>query len=97
MNHMSITASYETLMRQAPQTVETYLMEGVNIINRQYGSQYAERHPELVAAFIQACAMDFGTAILAKAIENHSEILSESTDAVAKAVNDFTKSYEEMP
>ena len=64
-----ITASYETLMNQAPSTVELYMLEGANIIEKQFGQGYAFKHPELLSAFIIACSNDFATACITKAIQ----------------------------
>lgn len=53
----------ENLMKQAGMTVHVYLMDAVRSIDGQFGDGYAAAHPELVAAFIQACAIDYATAI----------------------------------
>jgi hypothetical protein len=69
-----ITASAETLMRQAPMTVALYLSEAIEAIDRKFGDGYAAKNPQLVAAFITACAQDFHTAVMAKTTEETSQV-----------------------
>lgn len=64
-----ITASYETLANQAPMTVQGYLNNAVKIIDDIFGTGYAKCHPELVSAFIAACAKDYGDTLLCKTIQ----------------------------
>lgn len=52
----------ETAMKQAGYTANEYLMAAIESIDKQFGPGYAKENPELVGAFIQACAMDFQTA-----------------------------------
>jgi hypothetical protein len=56
-------------------TANEYLMSAVDHINQQLGDGYAKQHPELIAAFIQASAIDLGTAVIARAIESLSDSL----------------------
>lgn len=65
---MAITASYETLMRQAPMTADEYLHAAVRSLDKQFGEGYAQAHPELVAGYMKVCASDFGASILVVAI-----------------------------
>ena len=39
-------------------TIELYLGEAVEVIDRTFGNGYAAQHPELVGAFIQAASSD---------------------------------------
>ncbi len=73
---MNITADAETLMRQASTTASIYLEDAVKSIDKQFGKNYSMSHPELVAAFINACAKDFHTAILAKSINEAADKLA---------------------
>lgn len=66
---MNITDDAETLLRQASMTADTYLAAAIRDINTRLGEGYAQKHPELVAAFIDVCAKDFGTAVLANSIQ----------------------------
>jgi hypothetical protein len=67
--HMAVTASVDTLMRQAPITVAGYLSGAVKYIDAQFGKGYAEENPQLMAAFIRASAQDFHTAMMVKSAE----------------------------
>ena len=40
-------------------TIELYLGEAVEVIDRTFGNGYAAQHPELVGAFIQAASSDY--------------------------------------
>jgi hypothetical protein len=70
---MSINASNDTLLRQAPMTADEYLRAGVRTIDKQFGDGYAREHPELVAAYMKTCAIDFGTSVLVVAIQEAVE------------------------
>jgi hypothetical protein len=52
------------LMDQAPMTVQVYLMEAVKSIDSEFGDGYAKNNPELVGAFISACAVGFQSGVL---------------------------------
>ena len=54
-------ASPETLMRQAVMTSAEYMSGAIREIDAKFGEGYAKKHPELVAAFINSCAMDYAT------------------------------------
>lgn len=53
------------LMRQASMTAATYMTEAISTIDSRFGEGYAEKHPELVGAFMQASALDFLATFLA--------------------------------
>jgi hypothetical protein len=66
------------LMRQAPWTVQTYLTAAIEGIDEAFATKgYASKHPELVAAYIQACAKDFGDTLLVGAIEGIRDTISQ--------------------
>lgn len=44
--------------RQAPPTAAFYLRESVAAIDAELGEGYAAAHPQLVAAMVQACAIE---------------------------------------
>ena len=74
---MTILADYATLMRQAPMTAQVYLMEAVKCIDKEFSKGYAEKHPELVAAFMEVCSEDFTTATLCVAVQEAAVLLSD--------------------
>jgi hypothetical protein len=64
-----ISASNMTLLRQAPMTADTFLSHAIKDIDATLGEGFAKKHPELIAAYIQTCAIDLGTAIIARGRE----------------------------
>jgi hypothetical protein len=62
-NGNTIDAGNETLLRQAPATANEYLLSAIDHIDLKLGAGYAAKHPELIAAFMQASATDLGTAV----------------------------------
>lgn len=76
-------SEYDRWMRQAPSTVKLYLVEAIEIIDSKLGKGYAKQHPELVAAFITSCSIDYGTTIIHASIES----VATSLDAVALSVD----------
>lgn len=64
-----VTASGQTLMRQAPMTADEYLHSAIDCIDARLGKGYAKAHPELIGAFMQTSAIDFTARIIARAIE----------------------------
>lgn len=72
-------------MDQAGPTVGHWLMQSVDEIDRTFGEGYAKKNPALVAAFIQAAAMDQLTAHLANTI-------GEPVAEIALALNSIARS-----
>ncbi len=62
MNYDTVTASYDTLMRQASMTADEYLHEAIRAIDRVAYPGYALKHPELIGTFMQVAAADFTNA-----------------------------------
>jgi hypothetical protein len=92
-NGMEITADLTTLLRQVSMTADEYMMHAITNIDDRLGQGYAKAHPELIGAFIQAAAIDMGTATIAKcvgsAIEEFSTAiipLAEQLDRIADAI-----------
>nr|VFK78785.1 MAG: hypothetical protein BECKSD772D_GA0070982_102517 [Candidatus Kentron sp. SD] len=80
-----VTADFDTLMEQAPSTVDVYLRQAKERIDSIFGDGYAKKNPELVAAFIQAAASDMNSAILAKVIGHALQEISAAIEQVAFA------------
>jgi hypothetical protein len=80
-----ITADGKTLMRQASMTAREYLEQAIERIDRMLGEGFAKKHPELIGAFMQAAAVDLGSAIIAKTLqdglERLADMLSERNEA----------------
>ena len=51
----------QLFLDQTGMTVHTYLHQAIKSIDEAFGDGYSKQHPELVGAFIQACALDFHT------------------------------------
>ncbi len=92
MPSTEITASSETLMRQAPGTVAEYLEQAVGIIDRQFGKGYAASNPALVGAFLQAASMDFAASIIAQQIREGMEHAGSAVAAALGSVAENVRS-----
>lgn len=73
------TCSYDTAMRQAPDTINFYLRNAVEMIDDEFGEGYAKKNPDLVASLVKQQFEDFKNCGLTKvlyeiaeAIENHN-------------------------
>lgn len=73
---LNISASTEELLKQAPMTAQTYFHAAIRTINERFGETYAREHPELVGAFVAACAQDFHTSMMGLAAQDLCERLS---------------------
>lgn len=80
----TITADFNTLMRQAPQTAHTYLQDCSRYLDQHFGEGYAAKHPEVLAAMIRASAQDFHTACLCAVLQDSSEQISSSLMEMAE-------------
>lgn len=59
-------SSIPQLVEQAPSTIDHYIYRGIKTIDRDFGEGYAKTNPQLLAAYITACASDFNNAALLK-------------------------------
>jgi hypothetical protein len=75
-----VTAGNETLFRQAPMTAHDYMMKAISDIDELLGKGYAKQHPELIGAYMQTAAIDFGAAIIARAIESLSTSVDDTVN-----------------
>lgn len=73
-----ITASAETLMRQAGYTAEVYMNAAIESIDKWFGKGFAAKNPQLVGDFMKTAAMDYGAAILSQQIGQALEEISGS-------------------
>lgn len=83
MNTDYIEASFDTLTRQASDTVASYLRSAVQEIDSTFSDGYAEKHPELVAAFIQASVSGFNASATAKVLGASIGRVSEAIERLA--------------
>ena len=77
---MSITGNYETLMRQAPDTADVYLRAAIRNIDSVFGEGYASKHPELVAAMVNASGADFNTSAFIVALQEASTRIADALE-----------------
>lgn len=74
----SITASFDTLLKQAPMTAHSYMLNARKDIDEMFGDGYAAKHPELMAAYMNAAAIDLHGAVLGKLIPPALESIAEA-------------------
>jgi hypothetical protein len=78
-----IAADFDTLMRQGPMTASLYLSKAIDDVNAQLGKDAARKHPEIVAAFMHAAAIDAVGGVIAQQIR-------AGLDAIAAAIESHT-------
>lgn len=72
--------SNDALMEQAHKTAREYLIYAVANVNDLLGQGSAEKHPEIVAALVQAAATDYAASMLSHRVVPQ---LSRITQAIA--------------
>ena len=65
----------EVLVRQATYKASVYLAEAVSAIDGVFGDGYAKGHPDLVAAFINACGQDFAASCQRSATKDMARLV----------------------
>jgi hypothetical protein len=83
---MPITASYDTLVGQAPDTAGQYLRAAIRQIDAELGEGYAAKNPQLIAAFIKAAAMDFTSSCSIIAAQEVSESITSALQEIARSL-----------
>lgn len=91
-----IEADFDDLMIQAPMTAKRWLQQAILGIDEiictsaDHPKSIAHEHPELIVAFMNACAMDLASAIIAQQIR-------AGFDRLAEVIKDKgeTKNYDE--
>jgi hypothetical protein len=79
-----VEAGTSTLMRQAQMTAHDYMAQARHDIDEVFGERYAISHPELIAAYMQTAALDFGAAVIARAIQQ----LGDRVESFAEAITE---------
>lgn len=91
MGEHPITISADTMLRQAKMTAHDYMLAAKTDIDEIWGDGYAAQHPELVAAYMQTAAMDFGAGIIAQQIRaGLEEIATQISDQLSKAASEIS-------
>lgn len=89
-----IPADAQQLEEQASRTARNYLVEAIEHIDRQLGKGYAEKHPELIAKFMEVAAADYHTATTCKIIGGALEDIAEQLFAANKEIEGIGRSIE---
>jgi hypothetical protein len=71
-----ITATSDELMHQAPATAEVYLDAAIRAVEKRFGKGTARDNEALLAAMVNASALDFGASVIARAIESVADAIS---------------------
>jgi hypothetical protein len=77
------------LMARARMTAVTYMREGIEWIDKEFGDGYAKRHPELLAAFMRTCAADFHSGDMKAGLQDIRDAL--------RALSDITEAIRPTP
>jgi len=98
----NITASPNTLLRQASMTAHDYMLEAKNNIDSCFSPGYAKAHPNLVAGFMIAASLDMVGCTIAKEITEGLEALAgevnrSGLDQIAEAIDRVSSSLDELP
>ena len=73
-----IEASFDTLMKQATRTADSYLGDAVRDIDRRLGEGYAAANPNLVVAYMITASQDYTAASGAKVWQGMVDALCEA-------------------
>ena len=65
-----IDTDNETLQRQATETAGRYLTAAIKAIEVEMGTGAAASYPEIVASLILTASVDYGSSVIARAIDN---------------------------
>jgi hypothetical protein len=84
-----ITASGDTLMRQAMMTAADYLADAVRSIDAEFGAGYAKQNPALVAAYMQTAAADYAATVTAQQIRAGLEHIGAALGAAVGSSTDY--------
>ncbi|MDE2370275.1 MAG: hypothetical protein KGN16_14990 [Burkholderiales bacterium] len=77
--------SADKVMEEALMTASSYMKRAALEIDKFFGEGYAEDHPELVAAFMQAAAADMQTMWTAATIEDGLYEVADNLRRIADA------------
>ena len=73
-----ITASWAKIMEDGASAAEYYMSRAIESIDKKFGEGYAEKHPELIGAFMKASAKEAQGNYVSKSLQLCTEdIVSE--------------------
>jgi hypothetical protein len=73
-----MSPSAETSIEQTSTTATQYLTRAIEAIDLQLGRGYAIEHPQLIAAFMQTCAIDSVAGPLERGISHLTETIAQA-------------------
>ncbi len=85
----------EAAMRQAWMAAEDYMTKAIECIDEHLGDGYAEKHPELIGAFMQTSAKDFHTTLMKVASQDHVSAICAATKNIVTAIGTLSRGYTE--
>ena len=70
--------NYKLMVEDAQTATQMHMLSGVEFIDDQFGKGYAAKHPELLAAYVQACATELSSTALVKVIDKVGQRIADS-------------------
>lgn len=89
-----IEISGATIMRQAAMTAHDWMMSARSDIDEIFGDGTAKKHPELIAAYMNAAAIDEAGTIIAQQVRCGLEELSLSVDNLRRHLAEAGRPFE---
>lgn len=80
---MSQPISLSDIEAEATTAAVSFLESAESWIDGQFGAGYAEKHPAMVAGYMQACAMVYQAQRIGRSMDDLAAGLRASADAVA--------------
>lgn len=81
-----IRADFDDLREQSCNAALSFMGDAQHQINKLFGEGYAEKNPQLMAAYMQAAATEFHAMATAKALQHASGNVGFSLDSLVDAV-----------
>ncbi len=84
-----LLTSYDDLMKKSHQSAREYLIYAISNVNDLMGDGAAQKHPEIVAALVQAAATDYAAMMLSHRVA--PQLLS-----ITRAIADLQRSVDRI-
>lgn len=84
MKDTTVTGPADDPKGQAPETAARYLRAAVAAIDETFGEGYARDHPDLVASFLQASAIETGRGTSDRALDLIRHLSRETNETILK-------------
>jgi hypothetical protein len=73
-----IEADYDTLVKQAGMTADSYFDKAIESLTIRFGKNYTADHPELIIAYTTICTADYSCSVMAVALQDAADILANA-------------------